>query len=250
MIDYILLEKYSKDINVLFVEDDEHIRKETSELLEDIFQKNITVAVDGEDGFKKYMKYFEENDKHFDLVVTDICMPKIDGIELTKLIRKEHNDQKLIVLSAHNESEYLMELVNIGISQFILKPIEYDSFTDVIFKISKELYHLNSNEEEVQSTTVNLSSNLYWDKENNQLMQDNKQVKLTKKEFLLIELLLKSPEKTYTNDEIVIHLWKDDLDKSPDISNLKNVISRLRKKVPLLNIENIYSFGYRINVIN
>lgn len=250
MIDYILLEKYSKEINVLFVEDDEHIRKETSELLEDIFQKNITVAVDGQDGFTKYMKYFEQNGKYFDLVITDICMPKVDGVELTKLIKKENIEQKLIVLSAHNESEYLMQLVNIGISQFILKPIEYDSFTDIIFKISKELYHLNSEEKEEQSLTVNLSSNLYWDKENSQLMQDNKQIKLTKKEFLLIELLLKSPEKTYTNDEIVIHLWKDDLDKSPDISNLKNVISRLRKKVPLLNIENIYSFGYRINVIN
>ena len=55
MIDYILLEKYSKDINVLFVEDDEFIRKETKELLEDIFQKNITIAVDGKDGFEKYM---------------------------------------------------------------------------------------------------------------------------------------------------------------------------------------------------
>ncbi|QKJ22950.1 response regulator transcription factor [Poseidonibacter lekithochrous] len=250
MIDYILLEKYSKDINVLFVEDDEDIRKETSELLEDIFQKNITIAVDGQDGFTKYMKYHEENNKYFDLVITDICMPKIDGVELTKLIKKENIEQKLIILSAHNESEYLMELVNVGISQFILKPIEFNSFIDIIYKISKEIYHINSEESEELSSTVNLSSNLYWDKDNSQLVQDSAKIKLTKKEFLLIALLLKSPEKTYSNDEIVIHLWKDDLDKSPDISNLKNVISRLRKKVPLLNIENIYSFGYRINVIN
>lgn len=250
MIDYILLEKYSKDISVLFVEDDEDIRKETSELLEDIFKRNITIAVDGQDGFTKYMKYYEENNKHFDLVITDICMPKIDGVKLTKLIKKENIEQKLIVLSAHNESEYLMELVNVGISQFILKPIEFNSFIDIIYKISKEIYHINSEEIEELSSTVNLSSNLYWDKDNNQLIQDSTKIKLTKKEFLLIELLLKSPEKTYSNDEIVIYLWKDDLDKSPDISNLKNVISRLRKKVPLLNIENIYSFGYRINVIN
>ena len=131
---------------MLFVEDDEHIRKETSELLEDIFQKNITIAVDGQDGFTKYMKYFEENNKHFDLIITDICMPKIDGVELTKLIKKENIEQKLIVLSAHNESEYLMELVNVGISQFILKPIEFNSFIDIIYKIlweTDDLIELN-----------------------------------------------------------------------------------------------------------
>lgn len=250
MIDYVLLEKYSKNINVLFVEDDEHIRKETTELLKDIFQKDITVAVDGKEGFREYMEYHERNGKYFDLVITDIKMPNLDGIELTRLIYKENILQPLIVLSAHNESDYLMQLINLGISQFILKPIEFNNFVDVIFKISKDIF-FNGTEEEIESEMViNLGENLYWDKKDKKLVQDNESIKLTKKEFLFLELLLKAPEKTHTNDEVLIYLWKDDLDKSPDITNLKNIISRFRKKVPLLNIENIYSFGYRINITN
>lgn len=251
MIDYILLEKYSKNINVLFVEDDEHIRKETKELLEDIFQKSINIAVDGKDGFDKYMKYYEENGKYYDLVITDIKMPNLDGIELTKLIYDQNITQSLIVLSAHNESEYLMQLVNIGISQFILKPIEFNNFVDVIYKVSKDIYFSKNNEEEIEvDDEIKLSEVLVWNNQTNQLIQNNEITKLTKKEFLLIELLLKTPEKTHTNEEILVHLWKDDVDKSPDITNLKNIISRLRKKVPTLNIENIYSFGYRINTLN
>jgi len=251
MIDYILLEKYSKNIDVLFVEDDEHIRKETKELLEDIFQKSITVAVDGKDGFEKYMQYYKENGKYYDLVVTDIKMPNLDGIELTKLIYDQNEIQSLIVLSAHNESDYLMQLVNIGISQFILKPIEFNNFVDVIYKVSKDIYFNTNQEENIQvETNIKLSDELEWNIQTNQLVQNGDIIKLTKKEFLLIDLLLKTPEKTHTNEEILIHLWKDDVDKSPDITNLKNIISRLRKKVPTLNIENIYSFGYRINTIN
>jgi DNA-binding response OmpR family regulator len=71
---------------------------------------------------------------------------------------------------------------------------------------------------------------------------------LTKKELHLIELLLQVPEKTYTNEEIMFALWNDDFDTIPDIANLKNLISRLRKKLPNLNIENIYGFGYRLNI--
>ena len=59
MIDYILFEKYSKDISVLFVEDDENIRNETQELLNDIFN-NVQVAVDGKDGLTKYLNYYKE----------------------------------------------------------------------------------------------------------------------------------------------------------------------------------------------
>lgn len=247
MVDYILLEEYSKQINVLFVEDDEFIRRETKELLEDIFQKDIEVAVDGKDGFSKYIKYYEKTGKYFDLVITDIKMPNLDGIELTKMIYKQNPKQSLIVLSAHNESDYLMQLVNIGISQFILKPIEYDNFINVIYKISKDIYFINNEEKKEENPTIKLSTDLIWDVNSKQLFKDSQLIKLTKKELMLMEILLKNPEKTHTNEEILLILWKDDIDKTPDITNLKNIISRLRKKVPSLNIENIYSFGYRIN---
>lgn len=245
MLDYILLEKYSKDISILFVEDDTDVRTETKELLEDMFL-TVDVAIDGKDGLEKYLKFYKENDTYYDLVLSDINMPNMDGLDLIKAIYEQNNKQIVLVLSAHNESECLMKLINIGIRQFILKPLEYNNFFDVLFKINREIY-FDKNKEKIDDL-IKLSDNLFWNKKSEELIDNKVAIKLTKKEFILISLLLKYPEKTHNNDEIVSILWADDFNKNPDITNLKNIISRLRKKVPSLNIENIYSFGYKIHI--
>jgi DNA-binding response OmpR family regulator len=245
MLDYVLLEKYSKDISILFVEDDFSIRTETKELLEEIFSI-VHVAVDGKDGLDKYLDFYKEHNVYYDLVLSDIKMPNMDGIDLINAIYKENSKQIVLVLSAHNESEYLMKLVNMGIRQFILKPLDYNNFLDVIFKINKDIYFENNKEK--TNDLIKLSSSLFWNKKNQELIDNNSVVKLTKKELILLSLLLKYPEKTHDNYEIISLMWEDDTNKSPDISNLKNIISRLRKKVPSLNIENIYSFGYKIHI--
>jgi len=249
LINYISLEEYGKKISVLFVEDDENIIKEMGFLLGDIFEK-VDIAVDGKEGFFKYSENYKLDKNYYDLVITDIQMPNMNGIELIKNIYKLNDKQKVIVLSAHNEANYLMELVNIGISQFILKPIDYNNFLEVIYKISKNIYELKYKKDIKISNLVEIDKDLFWNKELKQLSLKDKVIKLTKKEFYLIELLLKYPEKIYTNEEIITYLWKDDFTNQADISNLKNIISRLRKKIPLLNIENIYSFGYRLTIKN
>ena len=248
MIDYVSLEKYAKDVSVLFVEDDKGISKEMELLLSEIFS-NIKVTFDGVEALEEYHNYYRLNGKYPDLILTDIQMPNMNGIELIKHIYKENPEQKVIVLSAHNESEYLMELVNLGIYRFILKPMDYDNFFQIIFKISKEIYMEKYKVSDKKEIFLKLNDSLIWNKELKQLYLDDKLLKLTKKEFLLVELLVKIPEKIFVNEEIISYIWKDEFDSNPDISNLKNLISRLRSKIPALKIENIYGFGYKIVTI-
>ena len=248
MIDYVSLEKYAKDISILFVEDDEGISKKMELLLYEIFSK-IKVAFDGKEALEEYCNYYKTNNEYPDLIITDIQMPNMDGIELIKHIYKENPNQKIIVLSAHNESEYLMELVNLGIYRFILKPMDYDNFFEIIFKISKEIYMEKYKVSDKKEIFIKLNEDLVWNKELKQLYLNDNLLKLTKKEFLLVELLIKIPEKIFVNEEIISYIWKDEFDSNPDISNLKNLISRLRSKIPALRIENIYGFGYKIVTI-
>lgn len=248
MIDYISLEKYAKDISILFVEDDEGISKKMELLLYEIFSK-IKVAFDGKEALEEYCNYYKINNEYPDLIITDIQMPNMDGIELIKHIYKENPNQRIIVLSAHNESEYLMELVNLGIYRFILKPMDYDNFFEIIFKISKEIYMEKYKVSDKKEIFIKLNEGLVWNKELKQLYLNDNLLKLTKKEFLLVELLVKIPEKIFVNEEIIFYIWKDEFDSNPDISNLKNLISRLRSKIPALRIENIYGFGYKIVTI-
>jgi DNA-binding response OmpR family regulator len=247
MVDYILLEEYTQHMHVLFVEDDESIRQETHELLMDIFPY-VDVAQDGEEGLYKYQTFMQQNQEPYDLVITDIQMPKMNGIELTKAIYEAYRKQPLIVLSAHSDSQYLMQLVNIGISQFITKPIELNNFVRIIFNISKEIFLQKNQDQKIDYSVIRISSDCQWDKKRLQLIQNGEDVKLTKKEILLLCLLLKFSEKTYTVEEIIAFVWKDEQNSSPDVKNLKNIISRLRKKLPSLDIENVYGFGYKINL--
>lgn len=130
--------KYSKNLKVLYVEDNDDVRESTLDLMQDFF-KEVDTADDGKIGLQKYIKSYK-NDSIYDLVISDINMPNMDGIEMIKEIKKVQADQEVVVISAHNESEYLFELINIGVASFILKPLDLQQFMSSIYNISQKIY--------------------------------------------------------------------------------------------------------------
>lgn len=239
--DYGLLKKYTKDFNVLFVEDDIDFRKEFFELLQDIFPK-VTIAVDGLDALNKYKEFYTQTNKYYDLIISDIKMPNFDGTQLVEAIYKIKKDQTIVILSARNEFKYLLPLVNLGIHQFFTKPINYSTFLDDIFKLTNQIYHLKLNE---NKNILRVDESLVWDMENKKLMQNNTAIKLTKKEIIFVDTILGNNGRIYTVEELIDIIWFEEFDVNADIRNLKNIISRLRKKVPNLHIKNIYGMGYK-----
>jgi C4-dicarboxylate-specific signal transduction histidine kinase len=124
--------KLSKNLNVLYVEDDKSILEKTSELLNNIFN-DVDVATNGEDGIVAY------KNKKYDLVITDIRMPKKDGRDLIKFIKSIDDNQPIIVTSAYNDSHRLMELIELGIDSFLLKPISSKTFFKTIYTQVKKI---------------------------------------------------------------------------------------------------------------
>lgn len=248
MVDYVLLEKYTKNISVLFVEDDESIRKEITLLLKDIFSL-VHVKENGHLGKEQYLSYFKNNESYYDLVITDIKMPEMNGIELCTEIYHFNKAQKIIVLSAHDESKYLIPLVNMGLSHYIKKPLEINNFISVIYELSKSIFEEKSQTKENNTEESKLSNNIIWNKKEKLLYKHKKIIKLTKKEKLFLELLLKENNSTHSPEELLNHLWKEDENSVPNILNLNNIIARLRKKIPEIKIENVYALGYKIQIL-
>lgn len=108
--------KTLEEILILYVEDDELIRDELIFFLEKKF-KNIKVASNGQEGLELFEKYQP------DIVITDIKMPKMSGIELSKNIRQRSTDTIIIISSAHSETNLLDEAIEFGIDTFLIKPI-------------------------------------------------------------------------------------------------------------------------------
>ena len=88
------------DLNILYIEDNEEARQYTMEMLKRFF-KSITVAIDGKDGLEK----FKEN--NFDMILTDINMPNMNGLEMAKEIKSINKSIPILILSAHNEGKLL-----------------------------------------------------------------------------------------------------------------------------------------------
>ena len=237
---YGLLKKYTKNLNILFVEDDIDFRKEFSELLLDIFPK-VTTAIDGLDALNKYIEFYGNTNKYYDLIISDIKMPNYDGVELIEHIYKIKEDQLVIILSARSEFNYLLPLVNLGIHQFFTKPIDYSTFLDDIFKLCNQIYHNNLNND---INIIKINESLIWDKKKNKLLENNKAIELTKNEISFVATLLNDNGKICTVDKLIDIIWADEFDLNPDIAHLKSLIYRLRKKVPGLLIKNIYGLGY------
>jgi YesN/AraC family two-component response regulator len=112
-----LLKKYAENLNILYVEDDEFVRSSTSKLFGKFF-KHVDIAEDGVIGLEKF-----KNNK-YDLIITDLNMPNMDGIEMSMKIKDIEFRQPIVVISAHNESELLLNLIDIGVDGFLLKPIK------------------------------------------------------------------------------------------------------------------------------
>lgn len=238
--DYGLLKKYTKNLNVLFVEDDVDFRKEFSELLLDIFP-NVTTAADGLDALDKYRKYYKDTDKYYDLIISDIKMPNYDGVQLVDSLYKINKNQLVIILSARDEFGYLLPLVNLGIHQFFTKPIDYNYFLDDIFKLCNQIYHNNLNK---NSDILRINESLTWDKKRKKLLREDKALELTKNEILFLETILNNNGVICTVDKLIDIIWAEEFDLNPNITHLKSLIYRLRKKVPDLHIKNIYGMGY------
>jgi len=125
------LKSFSKELTVLYVEDNQEARESMMELLK-IFFNQIVVAYDGEDGLIKF-------DSNIDLVITDINMPKMNGLDMIVNIKSIEPDIPILVLSAHSEAEYLMGSIKTKVYDYILKPIGIDDFVNAISKIIEEI---------------------------------------------------------------------------------------------------------------
>jgi len=127
------LQNIATDIRLLYVEDDDDVRRSIHETLS-FFFKNIDLAINGEEGLELYKK------NRYDLVLSDIQMPKMNGIEMTRSIKAINNEQMIMIISAHDEADYLMQLINLGVHSFVLKPVEIEKLIETLIPLCTILY--------------------------------------------------------------------------------------------------------------
>lgn len=122
----------SKGLKLLYVEDNEEVREQTVKMLDNFFD-DITEAVDGEDGLTKY----KEANGTYDLIISDINMPHLDGVDMSREILSIDPKQLIIIITAFNEKEQIARLDEIEIVDYLHKPVEFKQFIEILGKAIK-----------------------------------------------------------------------------------------------------------------
>ena len=130
-----LAKKIVKDASILYIEDDAITRKQLAKYFKSECRELYT-AVDGQEGFELYQKHDP------DIVITDIEMPKLNGLEMAKKIRKKSLSTQIIIITAYKKDEYLLQAVNLQLTQYLLKPISIEKITDAL-KLSSNYLDCN-----------------------------------------------------------------------------------------------------------
>ena len=213
------------NLKILYAEDDTASRDGYNIVLKHYF-KEVLEAKNGQEALELYKQHKP------DIILTDIVMPQLDGLDLVTKIREEDKQTAIIVLSAYSEKTKLKKAIPLGLSDYLIKPVDGSEFTDTLLRVATSLQtkHL-----------VSLSSEYTFDKKSHELILNTVKIPLTTNEYNFILLLSEAIPHPVSNEIINSTLWNDDLAGN---SKIQSVVSRLRKKAPEL-ISLVYDFGYK-----
>ena len=218
------------DKRVLCADDNSGILEEITEIL-DIFFEDVVGVSDGEKALE------EATENFYDILIFDISMPIMDGLEAVKKIREKNKKIPVIILSAHTEQEYLWRAVDLKITKYLTKPFNKNELIEALRIVAIELVDYN--------LTIKLTDESNYNFCTKAIEGKKKTVQLSKSESRLLEYFLKNKNQVLTFDNILDYMW--DYDK-PTKEAVKAIVKELRKKIDGTFITNIYGLGYKCEI--
>ncbi|EDP5691621.1 response regulator transcription factor [Campylobacter jejuni] len=219
-----------KELIILVVEDEIKTRESLINVLSERFSKVIG-AQNGDEGLKKFKKFKP------DLVITDIAMPIMDGLDMAREIKEISDDVPIVVLSAYSEKERLLRSIDIGIDKYLIKPVDIEELFKVLDYLIGEKIEANM--------LVKISEEYQFNKTKRTLIYNGEEIILTKKELAFISLLLKQPGALVLHEDIKKNVW---IGEHVSDTAVRTFIKRVRDKVGEDFIKNVPSLGYKINI--
>ncbi|MCT7446742.1 response regulator transcription factor [Aliarcobacter skirrowii] len=216
-----------KNLKVLIVEDEIDLANLIKSSIKELFFK-VVIAKDGLEAIKKFDSFKP------DIIISDIMMPNLNGLEMSKKIKEKYSETPIVILSAHSHKEMLLEAINLGISKYFIKPFDIEEFIEYLKELSKKI---NKNK------SIKLKDDFVFDFNNLSLYQNDILVNLTKRERQFLALLIENKNSYVTTFDIKKTLWKNEIVSD---ERLRTFIKRLRAKTSKELIENVSSQGYMV----
>jgi DNA-binding response OmpR family regulator len=213
-----------KDKNALYIEDEQDVLTNISKLLKKFFNNFYTAS-----SAEEAIEIFEDN--KIDLLLVDIELPKMNGIDFIRHIRKSAKNIPIVVISAYTKTDYLLQSIELNLDKYIVKPLTSRKIHTLLETLNNDF---------LQDGTFELVSGVVVDKIIGSVSFENSNYELTKKEMEFLEILYEKKLITY---EELYALWREDV---PSENAVRSFVKYLRKKLPEDLIKNRSGIGYYI----
>ena len=219
---------------ILLVDDEEDILEFLSyNLIKEGFK--IKTASNGKSALKILEKF------NPDLIILDVMMPEMDGIEVCESIRKNEKNDDVLILFLTARSEDYSELAGFsaGADDYITKPIKPKLLVSRVNAILKRKRKTNETNSPISIGEININ------KSTHKLLYSDKEIYLARKEFNLLYFLMTIPGKVFTREEIITTIWKDAIvgDRTIDVH-----IRKIREKIGSNHIKTVKGIGYKFDI--
>lgn len=223
--------KHLKNLNVLYVEDDENIAKPTSDLLKNFFNKIYHIN-NAEDAISCL------NEELIHLLITDIELPGMSGLTLCEKIRETDQSLPIFITTIHDDNDTLKKAIKLNLVDFLVKPISVKSIIDALTQTLKKF-------ENNGDFTVKISDSVQFYPFSGELKVSDKSISLTQYELTLLSFLVKHKNQIISRSTI-----EDILKHEETITDAayKNLIYRLRKKIGKNSLQTVIGVGIKLNV--
>ena len=220
--------KILKTLTLLYIEDEDSIRTSMVNTLAIIFN-DVKAFDNAEEAYSCYKL------NKIDIILSDINLPGMNGIEFTKLIRKENFKIPIILLTAYSQTSILMEATRLKLVNYITKPIVYEELYDSLGLAVEEINRYNNR-------VLLFSNGIKYNYSNKLLFNNGNEVHLTSSENRLLDILIDGYPKTVSLKKIKEKLWDNPSDGTE--SALKSILTKLRSKIGKHHIKNVSGMGY------
>ena len=195
----------------------------------DLYFKNVFQTNTIKDAISIY------NDNKIDIILSDLKVSDGNGLDFIKEIRSDNLTIPIVILSAHKDEDFLFKAIPLNIFSYLLKPLSYHILLKLLNELSNSIY---------TPKFIDVTKSLKYSPKSKELYEDGKNITLTHKEILFIELLIKHPNAIVTNEMIQQDVWNGDIIGT---GALKNLIFRLRKKINTEFLITVTSVGYKLS---
>ncbi|HIM94949.1 MAG TPA: response regulator transcription factor [Campylobacterales bacterium] len=225
---------FAKKMNaytVLYVEDDPHVRQHISEFL-NRYCKKVYACDSSEEGLEIYKEHKPQ------ILLLDINLPKMNGIEFATLIRKQDKKTRILISTAYTNQEFMVQAIELELTRYLVKPVTNEDFFMAFTKCIKEIEGAD---------TVYLGEGYKYNKKTTSIIKDNKSTILRKKESEILEFFIQREGEVVRYDMLEDAIWSN----GPMTRDaIRSQIRNIRQKICSKCFQNITGVGYRFEVIS